>query len=177
MLLHSANQGGGETELQKSKKLSSKDRQQHMKHPPTTDKGPAGAEIILGAEHHGRAQHGQDPALHQVHHGLEPLHPQRLGAQQSLQSLGAQQSLPPQSLQSLGAQLEQKRLQAKKRGVSTHVFLLRYQHLKLQLLRWLMQLQCQLLHPTHLHLQLLHRRSQWRLMGRTQRRSTRSSKR
>ena len=163
MLLHSANQGGGETELQKSKKLSSKDRQQHMKHPPTTDKGPAGAEIILGAEHHGRAQHGQDPALHQVHHGLEPLHPQRLGAQQSLQSLGAQ--------------LEQKRLQAKKRGVSTHVFLLRYQHLKIQLLRWLMQLQCQLLHPTHLHLQLLHRRSQWRLMGRTQRRSTRSSKR
>ena len=177
MLLHSANQGGGETKLQKSKKLSSKDRQQHMKHPPTTDTGPAGAEIILGAEIIRRAQHGQDPALHQVHHGLEPLHPQRLGAQQRMESLGAQQSLPPQSLQSLGAQLEQKRLQAKKRGVSTHVFLLRYQHLKLQLLRWVMQLQCQLLHPTHLHLQLLHRRSQWRLMERTQRRSTRSSKR
>ena len=179
MLLHSANQGGGETELQKSKKLSSKDRQQHMKHPPTTDTGPAGAEIILGAEVIRRAQHGQDhPALHQVHHGLEPLHPQRLGAHQRMECLGAQQSLPPQSLQSLGAQLEQKRLQAKKRGVSTHVFLLRYQHLKLQLLRWVMQLQCQLLHPTHLHLQLLHRRSQWRLMGRlTQRRSTRSSKR
>ena len=169
MLLHSANQGGGETKLQKSKKLSGKDKK---KHPQATDKGPAGAEIILGAEVIlGAQHHGQDPALHQVNHGLEPLHPQR--------------HLALLSMQSLGAQWVQQRLHAKKCGIWTHVYLLRHQQLRLgiqllrlQLLRWVMQT-CQLLHPTHLHLQLLHRRSQWRLMGRLycQRRSTRSCKR